>query len=59
LELPTEARWDYERSLTVMIAYPMGTTEPVWVAVRAELLPGLWITVSELIAIAESIDKLR
>jgi|GEM_PF-2843486 hypothetical protein len=59
LELPTEARWDYERSLTVMIAYQMGATEPVWVAVRAEHLPGRWITVSELIAIAEPLGRLR
>ncbi len=59
LELPTEARWDYERSLTVMIAFQMGSVEPVWVAVRAEHLPDLWISVAELISIAESIDKVR
>jgi hypothetical protein len=40
-----------------MIAFQMGSVEPVWVAVRAEHLPEQWISVAELISIAESIDK--
>lgn len=59
LEFPSEAIWDYERSLTVMIAYQMDSMEPVWVAIRAENRPGSWITVAELVSIAESIGKVR
>jgi hypothetical protein len=51
---PYLAVWDYERSLTVMFLHPDTPAGPVWVAVRAELTT-LWITVPELIDVAESL----
>jgi hypothetical protein len=50
---PYLARWDYERSLTVMFLYPDTPDGPVWVAVRAELSTK-WITPEELVGVAES-----
>ena len=51
---PYLAVWDYERSMTVMFLHPDTPTGPVWVAVRAELSTR-WITVQELIGVAESL----
>jgi hypothetical protein len=51
---PYLAVWDYERSMTVMFLLPDTPSGPVWVAVRAELSTR-WITVPELIGVAESL----
>ena len=54
---PYLARWDYERSLTIMFVFEDTPAGPVWVSVRAENKPAGWITVAELVRIAESIER--
>ncbi len=55
---PYLARWDYERSLTVMFLYTDTPNEPIWVAVRAKLSTK-WITPEELVVIAESMLRVE
>lgn len=55
---PYLARWDYDRSLTVMFVYDETPAGPVWVAVRADR-PAAWTTAAELVRIAESVRQVE
>ena len=55
---PYLARWDYERSLTVMFLSPDTPDGPVWVAVRAGLSTK-WITLEEPVVVAESMLRVK